>query len=102
LWFEVISQLAYLGRVLHFMENPIEKLHKLDKLTGAVYCHVRSYEFREECKQKQEATARHVEVRQQVEEVTKNRKRKFTPATIARRESKAEGAIAIKQERRSQ
>jgi hypothetical protein len=45
---------------------------------------------------------RHVEVRQQVEQVTKNRKRKFTPATIAKRESKAEGAIAIKQERRSQ
>ncbi len=67
----------------------------------AVYCHIRNYQFREECKQKQEATARHVEVRQQMEQVKQNRKRNFSPATIAKRESKAEGAIAIKEERRS-
>ena len=83
------------------MEDPIEKLNKLDKLTGAIYCHIRNYQLREECKQKQEATARHVQVRQQMEQVKQNRKRKFTPATIAKRESKAEGAIAIKKERRS-
>ncbi len=101
LWFEVVPQLSYLGRFFHFMEDPIEKLHKLDKLTDVVYCHIRNYQFREECKQKQEATARHVEVRQQMEQVKQNRKRKFSPATIAKRESKAEGAIAIKKERRS-
>jgi hypothetical protein len=83
------------------MEDPIEKLHKLDKLTNAVYCHIRNYHFLEECKQKQEATARHVEVHQQMQQVKQNRKRKFTPATIAKRESKAKGAIAIKKERRS-
>ena len=38
---------------------------------------------------------------QQMEQVRQNRKRKFTPATITKRESKAEGAIAIKKERRS-
>jgi hypothetical protein len=86
LWFEVVPQLSYLGRFFHFMEDPIEKLHKLDKLTDAVYCHIRNYQFREECKQKQEATARHVEVRQQIEQVQQNRKRKFTPSTIAKRE----------------
>jgi hypothetical protein len=62
LCFEVIPQLTYLRRFFHFMENPIEKLHKLDKLTDVVYCHNRNYQFREECKQKQEATARHVKV----------------------------------------
>jgi hypothetical protein len=36
-----------------------------------------------------------------MEQVKQNQKRKFTPATIAKRESKAEGAITIKKERRS-
>jgi hypothetical protein len=36
LWFEVVLQLAHLGRFSHFMEYSIEKLHKLDKLTDAV------------------------------------------------------------------
>ncbi len=97
---EAVPQLAYLDRFFHFMEDPIEKLHRLDKLTDVVYCHNCNYQFREECKQKQEATARHVEVRQQMEQVKQNRKLKFTPATIAKQESKAEGAIAIKKERR--
>jgi hypothetical protein len=102
LWFEVVPQLAYLGRFFHFMEDPIEKLHKLDKLTDAVYCHIRNYQFREECKQKQEATARHVEVRQQNQEVQQNRKRRFTSITLARQAMKAEGAIAVKKERRGE
>jgi hypothetical protein len=101
LWFEVVPQLAYLGRFFHFMEDPIEKLHKLDRLTDAVYCHIRNYQFREECKQKQEATARHVEVRQQNELVQQNRKRKFTASTIARHAMKAEEVVAIKKERRA-
>jgi hypothetical protein len=77
LWFEVIEQLTYLGRFFHFMEDPIEKLHKDDQITDAVYCRVRSYEFREECKRKQEATSRNIEVRQQTEQVEQDRKRKF-------------------------
>ena len=101
LWFEVVPQLTYLGRFFHFMEDPIEKLHKLDRLTDAVYCHIRNYQFREECKQKQEATARHVEVRQQNELVQQNRKRKFTQLTKEKQAMKAEGAIAIKKERRA-
>jgi hypothetical protein len=101
LWFEVVPQLAYLGRFFHFMEDPIEKLHKLDRLTDAVYCHIRNYQFREECKQKQEVTARHVEVRQQNEVVQQDRKRKYKATTIARQTKKADGAIAIKRERRA-
>jgi hypothetical protein len=101
LWFEVVPQLAYLGRFFHFMEDPIEKLHKLDRLTDAVYCHIRNYEFREECKEKQEATARNVVVRRQLQQVRENRKRKFNIATITSRRSMAEEAIAIKKERRS-
>jgi hypothetical protein len=101
LWFEVIPQLFHLGRFFHFMEDPIELLHKLDKLTDAVYCHISNYQFREECKQRQEVTARHVEVRQQTKQVHQNRKRKCDPATIAKRENKPVEAIAIKKERRS-
>jgi hypothetical protein len=33
-----------------------------------------------------------------MEQVKQNHKRKFTPATIAKQESKVEGAIAIKKE----
>jgi hypothetical protein len=35
-----------------------------------------------------------------MEQAKQNHKRKFTPATIAKQESKAEGVIAIKKERR--
>ena len=101
LWFEVVPQLAYLGRLFHLMEDPIEKLHKLDKLTDAVYCHIRNYQFREECKQKQEATARHVQVCQQMEQVQQKCKHKFIPATLAKQEIKSEGIIAIKKEQRA-
>jgi hypothetical protein len=45
LWFEVVPQLSYLGRFFHFMEDPLKKLHKLDKLTDAVYCHIWNYQF---------------------------------------------------------
>jgi hypothetical protein len=47
LWLDVIPQLAYLGRFFHFMEDPIRKLHKLDKLSDAVYCHIQNYQFQE-------------------------------------------------------
>jgi hypothetical protein len=40
LWFEVPQQLTYLRRLYHFMEDPIEKLHKVDRLMDAVYCHL--------------------------------------------------------------
>jgi hypothetical protein len=61
LWFVVIPQISYLGRFFHVMEDPIEKLHKLDRLTSdVVYCHIQNYEFREKCKQKQETTARNI------------------------------------------
>jgi hypothetical protein len=101
LWFEVIEQLKYLGRFFQYMEDPIEKLHKEDQITDAVYCCVRNYEFREECKRKQEATSRNINVRQQTEQVEQNRKRKWSVATIAKRESKSDDAIAVKRERRS-
>jgi hypothetical protein len=101
LWFEVVPQLTYLGRFFYFMEHPIEKLHKNDRLTDAVYCHIRNYQVREECKQKQEATARHVEVCQHNELVQQNRKSKFTQASKERQAIEAKGAIAIKKEQRA-
>jgi hypothetical protein len=100
LWFEVLPQVTYLGRFFHFMEDPIEKLHKLDRLTDAVYCHIRNYEFREECKQKQEATSRNIVVRRQLQQVKQNRKQKFTSDTQTKRDGKVEQAMAVKKERR--
>jgi hypothetical protein len=78
------------------MEDPIEKLHKLDRLTDAVYCHIRNYEFREECKQKHEATSWNIVVRQQLEQVKQNRKQKFTSDTQTKRDGKVEQAMAVK------
>jgi hypothetical protein len=65
LWFEVQQQLTYLGRFYHFMEDPIEKLHKIDGLMDAVYCHLRDYEVREESKRKQEAIGKNYAVKLQ-------------------------------------
>jgi hypothetical protein len=83
------------------MEDPIEKLHKDDQITDAVYCCVRNYEQREECKRKQEDTARNARVLQHTDKVTQGRKRNFTASTLAKRKSKAEDAIVTKKERRS-
>jgi hypothetical protein len=89
-WLEGIPQLPYLDQFIHFMEAPIEKLCKLEKLTDMVYCHIRNYEFRKECKQKQEATARNIVVRQQPDQVRHNHEHKFTAETITKCESKLE------------
>ncbi len=68
----------------------------------SVLLHSELDQFRgEECKQKEEATARHIEVRQQNELVEQNRKRTFTQASKERQAIKADGAIAIKKERRA-
>jgi hypothetical protein len=67
--------------VLPFYGRPNQKLHKLDRLTGAVYCHIRNYEFREECEQKQEATDRNIVARRKLEQVKQNRKQNFTNDT---------------------
>jgi hypothetical protein len=101
LWFEVPQQLTYLGRFYHFMEDPIEKLHKIDRLMDAVYCHLRDYEFREESKRKQEAIGKNFAVREQMEQVTQSRKRKFAETTLLKRENKKVVLTIVKKERRS-
>jgi hypothetical protein len=101
LWFEIQQQLTYLGRFFHFMEDPIEKLHKIDRLMDAVYCHLRDYEFREESKRKQESIGKNSGVKQQMQQVTESRKRKFTAATLRKREGKVAELTTVKQERRS-
>jgi hypothetical protein len=75
LWSEVPQQLTYLARFYHFMEDPIEKLHKIDVLMDAVYCHLRDYEFREESKRKQEAIGKNNAVKLQTQQVTQSCKR---------------------------
>jgi hypothetical protein len=82
LWFEVVPQISYPGRFFYFMENLAEKLHTLDRLTGAVYCHIQDYEFCKDCKQKQEATTRNIAFCQQLDQEQQNCKHKFTPETI--------------------
>jgi hypothetical protein len=74
-----------------YQKFKITSLHKLDRLTDAVYCHIRK---------KQEDTSRNIVVRRQLDQVRQNRKRKFTVQTVAKREEKAEEVIAVKKERR--
>jgi hypothetical protein len=99
LWFKVHAQLNYLGRFLHFMEDPIKQLHKIDRLMDAVYCHLQDYEFREESKRKQESIGKNSGVKQQMQQVTESRKHKFTAATLLEREGKVAELTIIKQER---
>jgi hypothetical protein len=101
LWFEVPQQLTYLGRFYHFMEDPIEKLHKVDRLMDAVYCHLRDYEFREETKRRQESIGKNSSVKIQLKQVVESRKRKFAAATVLKKEQKTKELTIIKKERRS-
>jgi hypothetical protein len=101
LWFEVPQQLTYLGQFYHFMEDPIEKLHKIDRLMDAVYCHLGDYEFREESKRKQEAIGKNYVVREQMEQVSQSCKRKLAAKTLLMQEEKNVVLTIIKKERRS-
>jgi ABC-type enterochelin transport system substrate-binding protein len=83
------------------MEHPIEKLHKVDWLMDAVYCHLRDYEFREESKRKQEAIGKNYAVQEQMEQVTQSCKRKLATKTLLMREEKNVVLTIIKKERRS-
>jgi hypothetical protein len=101
LWFEVPQQLTYLGRFYHFMEDPIKKLHKIDGLMDAVYCHLRDYEFREESKRKQEAIGKNHAVKLQTQQVTQSRKQKIAETTLLKRQDKKIVLTIIKKERHS-
>jgi hypothetical protein len=101
LWFEVPQQSTYLGRFYHFMEDPIEKLHKIYGLMDAVYCHLRDYEVREESKRKQEAIDKNYAVKLQSQQVTHSRKRKFAATTLHKREDKKAVLTIVKKDRRS-
>jgi hypothetical protein len=101
LWFKVPQQLTYLGRLDHFMEDPIEKLHKIDRLMDAVYSHLRDYDFREESKMKQEAIGKNYAVREQMEQASpQSHKRKLAAKTLLMREEKNVVLTIIKKERR--
>jgi hypothetical protein len=69
LCFEVPQQLTYFGRFYHFVEDPIEKLHKINRLMDAVYCHLQDYEFREESKRRQESIGKNSLVKMQMQQV---------------------------------
>jgi hypothetical protein len=66
LWFEVQTQLTHLGQFFHFMKDPIKKLHKIDRLMDAVYCHLWDYELSEESKRKQESIGKNTSVKEQM------------------------------------
>ncbi len=101
LWFEIQPQLTYLGRFYHFMEDPIEKLHKIDQLVDALYCHLQDYELREESPKKEEAIGKNSWVQNQLYKVTQSRKRKFAETTLLKRENKKVVLTIVKKERRS-
>jgi hypothetical protein len=98
LWFKVQPQLTYLGRSYHFMED---KLHKIDRLMDAIYCHLRDYKFREESKKKKELIGKNSRVQKQLYEVTQSRKRKFATATLLKKEETKSKPTLVKRERRS-
>ncbi len=83
------------------MEDPIEKLHKIDGLMDAVYCHLRDYDVREESKRKQEAIGKNYAVKLQSEQVAQRGKRKFAVTTLMAREDKNVVLTIVKKERRS-
>ena len=101
IWYHVILQLQYLGRFYHFMEDPIEKLHKEDKLLDRTFCHLRSYEAKEEAKAARASLSTHPEVRAQIENTKEGKKRKFTSETIKRKTDKGEAREEVKAVRRS-
>ena len=80
------------------MEDPIEKLHKIDWLMDAVYCHLRDYEFREESKKKKEAIGKNSRVQKQMYEVTQSSKRKFANATLPKKEETKSERTAVKRD----
>jgi hypothetical protein len=55
----------------------------------------------EESKRKQESIGKNSGVKQQMQQVTESRKRKFTVATLRKREGKVAELTTVKQERRS-
>jgi hypothetical protein len=57
MWFHALVQTACLGQFCHFLEDPIEKLHKEEKLLDRAHCHFRSHENREEAKAVRSALA---------------------------------------------
>ncbi len=83
------------------MEDPIEKLHKVDRLMDAVYCHLRDYEFREETKRRQESIGKNSSVKIQLKQVVESCKQKFAAATVLKKEQKTKELTIIKKERRS-
>jgi hypothetical protein len=83
------------------MEDPIEKLHKIDGLMDAVYCHLRDYEVRGESKRKQEAIGKNYAVKLQNQQVTQSCKGKFAATTLLKREDKKVVLTIVKKERRS-
>jgi hypothetical protein len=77
------------------------KIHKIDGLMDAVYCHQRDYEFREESKRKQEAIGKNHAVKLQTQQITQSRKQKFAETTLLKRQDKKVVLTIIKKERRS-
>jgi hypothetical protein len=83
------------------MEDPIEKLHKIDGLMDAVYCHLRDCELKEERKRKQEAIGKNHAVKLQTQQVTQSCKQKFAGTTLLKRQDKKVVLTIIKKERGS-
>jgi hypothetical protein len=98
LWFEIQPQLIYLGHFYHYMEDPIEKLHKIGRLMDAVYCHLRDYEFREESKMRQEAIGKNSSVKIQMQQVMQSCQRKFAASSLLKKEQKMKEVTTIKKE----
>jgi hypothetical protein len=101
IWFHALLQIACLGRFHHFMEDPIEKLHKEEKLLDRTHCHFRSHEKREEAKAVRSALADAPAVRAQIAGVKKGKKRTFSIASTKKKVEMKEEVEEKKAARRS-
>jgi hypothetical protein len=83
------------------MEDPIEKLHKEEKLLDRRHCHFRSCEKREEAKAVRSALADVPAVRAQIAGVKKGKKRTFSIASMKKKVEMKEEVEEKKAARRS-
>lgn len=86
IFFHVLWQVGFLGRLWPYLEDPVERRHKEDRALDTLYATERSYERRENFKAQREAMMNNALIREYAKEIVDKRKRKFNPETEASRQ----------------
>eukprot|EP00957_Ditylum_brightwellii_P201246 15324763-Ditylum_brightwellii.AAC.1 len=101
LLFHLIPHATYLGRFFHFMEDPIESLHRKDKELNGIFAVTTSFEKREDRKRKREDIGKNNQVQQQKNYIKCLSSRKFRGETLTKRAELKASREHIKEGRRS-